>query len=61
MEEALDKGINQFDTANLYSKGDAEIVLGKSIQNKRKKMIISSKTGFQMSENPNDGGQVALI
>ncbi|MCD8787428.1 aldo/keto reductase [Staphylococcus gallinarum] len=60
VEEALDKGINQFDTANLYSKGDAEIVLGKAIQNKRKKMIISSKTGFQMSENPNDGGASRL-
>jgi aryl-alcohol dehydrogenase-like predicted oxidoreductase len=56
IDYALDQGINQFDTANLYSKGDSEIALGKAIRDKRHEMVISSKTGFQLTDNPNDGG-----
>lgn len=56
VDYALDQGINHFDTANLYASGDAEIVLGKAIRDKRKEMVIASKTGFQLSDNPNDGG-----
>ncbi|MBO3065766.1 aldo/keto reductase [Staphylococcus shinii] len=56
IDYALDQGINQFDTANLYAKGDAEIALGKAIRDKREQMVISSKTGFQLTDNPNDGG-----
>lgn len=56
IDYALDQGINQFDTANLYSKGDSEIALGKAIRDKRHQMVISSKTGFQLTDNPNDGG-----
>lgn len=60
VDYALDHGINQFDTANLYAKGDAEIVLGKAVRGKRQDMVISSKTGFQLSDNPNDGGATRL-
>lgn len=56
VDYALDHGINHFDTANLYAKGDAEIVLGKAIRDKRKEMVIASKTGFQLTDNPNDVG-----
>lgn len=59
VDYALDQGINQFDTANLYAKGDAEVVLGKAIRDKRHEMIISSKTGFQLIDKVNDTG--ALI
>ena len=59
VDYALDQGINQFDTANLYAKGDAEVILGKAIRNKRHDMIISSKKGFQLIDKPNDTG--ALI
>src|SRR5699024_9813005 len=60
VDYALEQGINQFDTANLYSKGESEITLGKAIRNKREEMIISSKTGVQLSENPNDGGATRI-
>ncbi|MBO1204891.1 MULTISPECIES: aldo/keto reductase [Staphylococcus] len=60
VDYALEQGINQFDTANLYSKGESEITLGKTIRNKREEMIISSKTGVQLSENPNDGGATRI-
>src|SRR5699024_2412688 len=60
VDYALEQGINQFDTANLYSKGAAEITLGKAIRNKREEMIISSKTGVQFSEDSNDGGATRI-
>ena len=56
VDYALDKGINHFDTANLYAKGDAEKVLGKAIRDKRQDMTIASKTGTPVQGGPNDGG-----
>lgn len=56
VDYALDQGINHFDTANLYAKGDAEKVLGRAIRNKRQEMVIASKTGFQITDNPNAVG-----
>lgn len=49
----LDAGINMFDTANLYSKGDAEKVLGAAVRGRRDKVLISSKTGGNIGEGPN--------
>lgn len=46
VDYALDQGINHFDTANMYAKGDAEVILGKAIRDKRQDMIISSKKDF---------------
>ncbi|MCU5746656.1 aldo/keto reductase [Staphylococcus sp. SQ8-PEA] len=58
IDYALDQGINQFDTANLYAEGNAERALGKTIRDHREDMIISSKTGFPLSDNPNlQGGK----
>lgn len=53
----LDHGLNLFDTADLYSYGAAEEVLGAAIKGRRDKVLISTKTSFRMSENdPNDIG-----
>ncbi|WP_318345566.1 aldo/keto reductase [Flagellimonas baculiformis] len=52
----FDRGINFFDTANVYSLGDSEIVLGKALKGKRHKSIISTKATFQMGEQPNEKG-----
>lgn len=60
VDYTLDQGINHFDTANLYAKGDAEIMLGKAIRDKRKEMVIASKTGFQLTDNPNDVGATRI-
>lgn len=59
VDYALDQGINHFDTPNMYAKGDAEVIFGKAIKDKRQDMIISSKTGFQLIDKPTDTG--ALI
>jgi aryl-alcohol dehydrogenase-like predicted oxidoreductase len=52
----LDAGINLFDTANGYSNGLSEEILGKAIQGKRDKLLISTKVFFPMGEGPNDLG-----
>lgn len=44
---AIDKGINYFDTADLYDKGGNEEMLGKIFKGRRDKVIIGSKAGNQ--------------
>lgn len=54
---SIDSGFNAFDTADCYSLGDAEIVLGEALKDyKRSEYFISTKTGMWMSDNPNDIG-----
>jgi aryl-alcohol dehydrogenase-like predicted oxidoreductase len=53
---ALDAGVNAFDTANLYSRGDAERVLGEALVGRRDRALVFTKAGFPMSDDPNDGG-----
>lgn len=52
----LDAGINLFDTANGYSNGLSEEILGKAIQGKRHRLLISTKVFFPMAKGPNDLG-----
>ncbi|TWT06464.1 aldo/keto reductase [Planococcus sp. CPCC 101016] len=56
VDMSLEAGINMFDTANLYSKGDAEKVLGAAIKGRRDELLLTSKTGFPMGDNPNARG-----
>lgn len=52
----LDAGVNLFDTADVYSKGLSEEILGKAISGKRQQLLISTKATFSMGEGPNDLG-----
>jgi len=53
----LDAGVNMFDTADIYSDGIAEEVLGKAIAGKsRDKLILSTKSTFTFGEAPNNQG-----
>jgi aryl-alcohol dehydrogenase-like predicted oxidoreductase len=52
----LDAGVNLFDTANIYSRGISEEILGKAIAGKRNRVLISSKATFAMGDGPNDLG-----
>ncbi|WP_315703327.1 MULTISPECIES: aldo/keto reductase [unclassified Bradyrhizobium] len=56
LDMALDAGINAFDTANLYSKGDAERVLGEALTGRRDKVLLFSKGRSEVEEGPNGGG-----
>jgi len=53
---ALDAGLNSFDSADVYSSGLAEEILGKAIAGRRDKVIISTKGGFRFGDGPNDVG-----
>jgi aryl-alcohol dehydrogenase-like predicted oxidoreductase len=52
----LDAGVNLFDTADIYSDGMSETILGKAIAGKRDQCLISSKTTFRLGKGPNDVG-----
>jgi aryl-alcohol dehydrogenase-like predicted oxidoreductase len=52
----LDRGVSMFDSADVYSDGVAEEVLGAAIQGKRNRLLISTKATFPMGEGPNDYG-----
>jgi len=52
----LEAGINLFDTADVYSNGLSEEILGKAIAGKRSNLLISTKTTFRLGEGPNDVG-----
>lgn len=52
----LEAGVNLFDTADVYSGGASETVLGAALKGRRDKAMISTKTGLPMGEGPNDAG-----
>ena len=57
IERAIDLGINFFDTANMYSKGESERVLGEALEGRRAESVVATKGYFQMDdEDPNSGG-----
>lgn len=52
----LDAGLNMFDSADIYSHGLAEEILGQAIEGRRDKVLISTKGTFRFGEGPNDVG-----
>jgi aryl-alcohol dehydrogenase-like predicted oxidoreductase len=52
----LDAGVNLFDTADVYSDGVSETILGKAVAGRREKVLISTKATFRMGPGVNDLG-----
>ena len=52
----LEHGVNCFDTANVYSSGRSEEVLGGALKGRRNEVLISTKGTFGMREGPNEMG-----
>src|SRR5919197_5881789 len=52
----LDAGLTMFDTADVYSAGASEEVLGAAIKGRRDRVLLSTKTGLPMGDGPNDAG-----
>jgi aryl-alcohol dehydrogenase-like predicted oxidoreductase len=52
----LEAGVNLFDTADVYSNGASEEVLGEAIKGRRDQVLISTKTSLPMGDGPNDAG-----
>ena len=58
LRQALDKGINFFDTANVYSSGDSEKIVGRFLKanTRREAVVIATKVHGLMREEPNGRG-----
>jgi len=56
----LDAGVNFFDTANIYSQGMSEEILGQALEGLRNQVLISTKATFPMGDGPNDFGSSRL-
>jgi voltage-dependent potassium channel beta subunit len=57
IDKAYDLGINFFDTANVYMRGEAEVVVGKALQKfSRDSYVLATKVFWPMGDGPNDRG-----
>jgi len=58
VKRALDRGINFFDTADMYSRGASEEVTGRALKEmaKRDQVVVATKVCLPMGEGPNDRG-----
>src|SRR3977135_4023522 len=52
----LDSGLNMFDSADVYSSGAAEEILGQAIKGRRQRVVVSTKAGFRTGPGPNNLG-----
>jgi aryl-alcohol dehydrogenase-like predicted oxidoreductase len=56
VDTCLDAGINLFDTANIYSGGESEEILGEAISGRRDDLLLATKVRMSVGEGPNDTG-----
>lgn len=56
VSRVLDAGINLFDTADVYTNGQSEIILGKALAHSRDRVLIATKAGFRTGQAITDTG-----
>src|SRR4051794_793906 len=56
VHRALDAGINFVDTADVYSAGESEEIVGKALAGRRDEVVLATKFHNRMGEGPNRGG-----
>ncbi|HEY0792883.1 MAG TPA: aldo/keto reductase, partial [Chthoniobacterales bacterium] len=56
VDVCLEAGLTMFDSADVYSDGQAEELLGKAVANRRDQVLISTKATFRRGDGPNDVG-----
>jgi aryl-alcohol dehydrogenase-like predicted oxidoreductase len=56
IDMCLDRGVNFIDTADVYSGGVSEEILGKAIKDRRDQVLIATKARMPMGDGPNDAG-----
>ena len=56
IDRAIDLGINFFDTADMYSEGKSEEILGRAVKGRREDLVIATKVFNPMGPGPNDKG-----
>jgi aryl-alcohol dehydrogenase-like predicted oxidoreductase len=53
---ALDRGVNLVDTADMYSAGESEVIVGRALKGRRDEVVLATKGYFPLREGPNEGG-----
>jgi aryl-alcohol dehydrogenase-like predicted oxidoreductase len=56
IDMALDAGVNLIDTADVYSAGASEEIVGEVLEGRRERVLIATKARMRMGDGPNDGG-----
>src|SRR5258708_7513545 len=56
VDVCLEAGLTMFDSADIYSGGLAEEILGQAIKGRRDRVILSTKGTFRLGDGPNDAG-----
>ena len=56
IHRAFDAGINFVDTANVYGRGNSEIIVGKAIKGRRDEIVVATKFSRPVGDGPNDRG-----
>ena len=56
VDQCIDAGVNLFDTADIYSMGRSEEILGRALGDKRARVIVATKLHARMSDEANDVG-----
>ena len=56
VDRCLDAGVNLIDTANVYSGGLSEEILGKVLEGRRDQVLVATKARMPMGDGPNDAG-----
>ncbi|MFD2796187.1 aldo/keto reductase [Promicromonospora vindobonensis] len=56
IHKALDAGINVIDTADAYSHGESEEIVGKALKGRRDEVVLATKVHLPMSDDPNHRG-----
>jgi aryl-alcohol dehydrogenase-like predicted oxidoreductase len=56
LDLCIEAGVNLIDTANVYSGGRSEEVLGEALEGRRERLMVATKVRFPVGEGPNDSG-----
>src|SRR5207342_2632286 len=56
IQRALDAGINFVDTADIYSRGESEEIVGKALVGRRDDVVLATKAFGSVGDDPNQGG-----
>jgi aryl-alcohol dehydrogenase-like predicted oxidoreductase len=56
VDRCLDAGVNLIDTADVYSDGLSEEIVGEVLQTRRDRLLLATKARFPMGDGPNDAG-----
>jgi aryl-alcohol dehydrogenase-like predicted oxidoreductase len=56
IHHAVDHGVNLIDTANVYTGGNSERIIGKAVRDRRDRVVLATKCAIKVGDGPNDAG-----